>query len=588
MSTQSLSRSLLLATFGATIIAIPGLANAATLTHRSKVNIVDLTVKDIQLGLATGEFTAADLTESFLARIEIYEPVYNAFTVLNSDALATAKLLDLEYQVSGPRSPLHGVPIVIKDAVDIAGFPTTAGYSGFSSTVGGIDLIPETNAPLVTALIEAGAVILGKTNLPAFAASGTNANTSYAGPTFNAYDLNLAPGGSSSGSATAVAASFAVMGIAEETGGSIQNPAGAQSLVGIKPTFGLVPNTGVFPLAGSTRDVLGPLTKTVYDAAVTLDILAGPNLGDPKTAIAEGKLPAGGYVSALSDTALEGKRLGLFGPGFKNVELTPETQTLYAQAIQDLLGQGATVVEDPFTGSNFASLSPVSGFDSRGLETLAYDLDQYLRRLGPSAAINSFEEVEEVLGINLFAPGQPLSFIGSLPNAEEYLANPSFLPIEDFLEVRESFLSIFLEVLDSNNLDGLAFPQMYAPVPSLFGGGGYSATTVSEINILGVPGITVPAGYYENGSPFSLIFLGAPFSEAELLGYAYDYEQATLLRVAPNLVTPPETVPEPSSLLGLAALSALGWSNRRRFMMSRKHSKMRSLEPYETGVLGQA
>lgn len=564
MLSKALSRNLCTAFVGVSTIAIPGALQAATFSYETKVDVADLTIQSFRAGLAAGTLTAADVTESFLARISLYEPTYNAFTSFNPEALATAAFLDLEYRLNGPRSPLHGVPIVIKDAVDIAGFPTTAGYSGFSSTAGGVDLIPETNAPLVASLIEAGAVILGKTNLPAFAASGTSANTSYDGPTFNAYDLSIAPGGSSSGSATAVAAGFALMGIAEETGGSIQNPAGAQSLVGIKPTFGLVPNTGVVPLAGSTRDVLGPLTKTVYDAAVSLDAIAGPNPGDPKTAVSEGKLPPGGYTSALSETALEGKRIGLFGPGFKNVELTPETQALYGQAIQVLTGQGAIVVEDPFAGSGFASLSPASGFDSRGLETLPYDLNQYLQRLGSSAAINSIDEIEEVLGVDLFAPGQPLSFITSLPGAQESLEDPDFLPLADFLEVQETFLSAYLSILESNELDGLAFPQMYAPVPDLFNGGGYSATTVSEINILGVPGVTVPAGYYEDGSPFSLIFLDEPFSEAELLGYAYDYEQATMLRRNPELVKPPAAVPEPSAMVGLALFAGLGWLGRRR------------------------
>ena len=554
-------RGSLVTAIGIFTVSVPGIALAATFAPES-LDVVELTIQDIQSGLETGTFTSAKLVESFLARIDTYEPTYNAFTSFNPNALEVATQLDREYEVSGPRSPLHGVPIVIKDAVDIAGFPTTAGYSGFSSSADGVDLIPEVDAPIVSELEAAGAIILGKTNLPAFAADGTRANSSYDGPTFNAYDLTIAPGASSSGSATAVAASFAVMGIAEETGGSIQNPAGAQSLVGIKPTFGLVPNTGVVPLAGSTRDVLGPLTKNVYDTAATLDVLAGPDPADPKTDVAEGQIPPGGYLSALDDTALAGKRIGLFGSGFKDVELTPETQTLYEQAIQVLVAQGATVVEDPFASSGFASLSP-DGFDSRGLETLPYDLNQYLQHLGPSAAINSLAEVEAVLGVDLFAPGQPLNFITSLPNTEEYIANPDLLPIEDFLAVRESFLDVFLEVLESNNLDGLAFPQMYAPVPDLFSDESYSATTVSEINILGTPGVTVPAGYYEDGSPFSLIFLGEQFSEADLLGFAYDYEQATRLREAPDLVEPPAAVPEPSALIGLALLSGLGLANRR-------------------------
>ncbi|MGP1387269.1 MAG: amidase family protein [Thainema sp.] len=183
-----------MAAFGAIGTLVPGEAIAATFT--SKIDVVGLTVQDIQLGFESGLFSSADLTESFLARIETYEPTYNAFTAFNPDAIATAQLLDLEYQTSGPRSPLHGVPIVIKDAVDIAGFPTTAGYSGFISEAGGVDLIPETSAPIVTSLIEAGAVILGKTNLPEFSADGTRANSSYFGPTYNAYDITLAPGAS--------------------------------------------------------------------------------------------------------------------------------------------------------------------------------------------------------------------------------------------------------------------------------------------------------------------------------------------------------------------------------------------------------
>lgn len=512
--------------------------------------IIELTIQDIQEGLETGEFTSAGLTEAFLTRIDEFESTYNAFTYLNPDALEIAETLDAEYETSGPRSPLHGVPVVIKDAVDIAGVRTTAGYEGFISEAGGIDLIPEVDAPIVSSLEEAGAVILGKTNLPAFSADGTRANSSFFGPTFNAYDLTLAPGASSSGSATAVSASFAVMGIAEETGGSIQNPAGAQALVGIKPTFGLVPNVGVVPLAGSTRDVLGPLTKTVYDAAASLDILAGVDPADPKTNVAEGNIPPEGYVSALDDTALEGARIGLFGPGFKDVELTPETEVLYDQAIEVLIEEGATVVEDPFAGSGFANLDP----EATGFQPLPFDFDQYIQRLGATTEIGSLEELLAELDArgfeSPFAEDQPLDFIASAPNFEENLANPDVLPIEDFLEVQESFLEIFSDVLESNDLDALAFPQMYAPIPDLFSDERYSATTVSEINILGTPGVTVPAGYYDDGSPFSLIFLGESFSEADLLGYAFDYEQASLLREAPELeqAAVAETVPVFGSL----------------------------------------
>ena len=511
-------------------------------TSISTDELIDLTVLDIQQGLETGEFTSEKLTASFLERIEKFEGIYNAFTYLNPDALEIAKKLDLEYKTSGPRSPLHGVPIVIKDSVDIAGVRTTAGYERFISEAGGIDLVPEIDAPIVSKLEAAGAVILGKTNLPLLSTNPTSADSSYFSGTLNPYDINLAPGGSSSGSATAVAASFALVGIGVETGGSIQNPAGAQSLVGIRPTFGLVPNVGVVPLAGSTRDVVGPLTQTVYDAAVALDILAGTDPADPKTSVAEGKIPRDGYVSALDDTALEGERLGLFDSGFLDTGLTSETETLYKQAIDVVVEQGATVIKDPFADSGLATLEvELDNFKKAdGLETLPYDLNQYIRRLGSTTEVDSLnelvKELEERGFASPFAKGEALSSFNSRPNSAKNLSNPDILPIEDFLEVRKEFLEIFTKVMESNDLDGLVFPQMSAPVPDLSSNEGYVNTTTEQINVLGIPGVIVPAGYYQDGSPFSLIFLGEAFSEADLLGYAYDYEQATMLRENPTLV----------------------------------------------------
>ncbi len=331
--------------------------------------------------------------------------------------------------------------------------------------------------------------------------------------------------------------------------------------------------------------MLGPLTKNVYDAAATLDILAGPDPADPKTSVAEGNIPPEGYVSALDDTALEGKRIGLFGPGFEDVELTPETQTLYDQAIEVLTEQGATVVEDPFAGSGFADLSP----EDRGFATFPYDLDQYIKRLGSTTEINSIGELldtlEELGFESPFAEEGQLDFIASAPNFEENLANPDVLPIENFLEVRESFLAIFSEVLENNDLDALAFPQMYEPIPDLFSDEGYSATTVSEINILGTPGVTVPAGYYEDGSPFSLIFLDEAFSEAELLGYAYDYEQATMLREAPELEQVPvaDTVPIFGSLNNDTLEGGIDFGNEESIVFGGQGSDLIDASPVSSG-----
>jgi len=485
--------------------------------------------------------TAEALTKAFLARIATYNPRYNAIIHLNPGALDEAREIDRRRAAGEALGPLAGVPVVIKDTMDMAGQPTTAGWHFLSSKAGGVDLIPETDSPVVARLKAAGCVILGKTNVPILSATGTHASNSWAGPTLNAAAPDRMPGGSTAGTATAVAASLAVLGLAEETGGSIQNPASAQALVGIKPTFALVPNTGVVPLAGSTRDVVGPIARTVRDAALTLDVIAGYSVEDPKTVAAIGKRPPGGYAATLSTTALAGKRLGLYGPGWRKHGLSAECQALYRRAAQDIEARGATLLADPFAGSGFADLArPISetaDFDARGMECCAYDMDQYLRRLGPSAAIRDYATLAEITtSEDPYGPQGVLHYMNDLPDTAFSLRHPTLPPpVDAFVAAREAYLHIFEAVFAKHRLDGLVFPQMRNELPLLTSDDSINETTVSEINIAGLPAVTVPAGYYASGAPFNLVFVGTLWSEADLLALAYDYEQATNHRRAPAL-----------------------------------------------------
>jgi len=484
----------------------------------------EITVDELLKGYASGDFTAEEVVRAYLERIAKYESKYNAFTVLNPNVLEEAREIDRKRKAGEKLGPLAGVPVVIKEAVDMAGFPSTMGWEPLAPEKGGITLIPAKDAPVVARLKEAGALIIGRTNIPAFSASGTRASTSWDGDTYNAFGRQFAPGGSSSGTATAVSANFAVLGIAEETGGSIQNPAAAQGLVGIKPTFGLVPNVGVVPLGGSTRDVIGPHARTVKDAAIMLDVIAGYTPEDPKTVASIGNIPAGGYTSGLNVQALRGKRIGLFGPGWRDVELTAETQKLYDQAIKDLEAQGAIVVPDPFAGSGFAEA--VKEYGSIGVESVIYDMQAYLERLGPDSPIKSVEELLE-------KTGQKPSIFNRYGDS---LPDPNGTPdLSRFLKARTRLLEIFNRVMDKHGLDALFFPQMYKETPLLDSDENIGATTVSEINVAGLPLVTVPGGYYESGAPFSVVFVGKMWSEAQLLGFAYDYEQATKHRKAPVL-----------------------------------------------------
>jgi Asp-tRNA(Asn)/Glu-tRNA(Gln) amidotransferase A subunit family amidase len=505
------------------------------------IDIVELTIADVQKGLSESRFTTEDLVRLHLKRIETYEPFYNAFTFMNADAIAEAQEIDRKIGAGEPLGPLAGVPVVVKEAMDFAGLPSTAGWARLCSQAGGIDLIPERDAPVVARLRAAGAVILGKTNIPAFSHNGARANSSWDGPTFNAVDRSIAPGASSSGTAMAVSGSFAVVGLAEETGGSIQNPASAQSLVGVKPTFALVPNAGVAPLAGSTRDVVGPHARTVIDAALLLDVLAGYTPEDPKTVASIGKIPEGGYTSKLRKDALKGARLGLYGQGWRTSPLSEECASLYAKAVAELTALGATVVEDPFAGSGFASLAKQDvEFDDRGLDSIAYDLELFLRRLGPSAAANSLAALKALIPEDPFASDDLLGIhLKSMPRLKQSLDNPTAPPdLSEFLRLRLDYLKIFNAVMAQHRLDAVVFPQMSKALPGIFEKATYPATTVSEINITGLPGVTIPAGgRFSNGSPFSLIFVGPMWSETELLGLAFAYEQATQHRIVPKLVT---------------------------------------------------
>lgn len=494
--------------------------------------VVELSVERIQADYAAGRYTAVQLTQAFLDRIALYEDHYNAFISLNPEALETAAALDEEYLRKGPRGPLHGVPVVVKDNMDMAGLVTTAGFNGFSAATGGVDLIPDDDAAAVERLKEAGAVILGKTNLPDFAGHGTRTNSSVAGVTLNPYNTDRAPGGSSGGTATAVNASFAVLGIGTETGGSIQNPAAAQALVGVKPTYGLVPLEGVVPVDATYVDVVGPLARSVREAALALDVLAGPTLEDPATFSAVDHIPPDGYAAALSETALEGKRFGLVGTGWRDefLPLAPETEVFYREAVAVLQAQGAQVAEDPFAGSGFVDL-----YDSqpRGGGSGAYDWMVYFRGLGPGAAFHSLEEWEALTGDTLRSWGR-----------DRPPAAPTATEAGDAYQAwRMELRALFRKVLADHQLDGLFFPQAGAPIPPLiqdperpdYNPNNHPELPSNIVNALGVPVVTVPFGYYEDGTPFVLAFIGDLWTEADLLGWAYDLEQATKARRAPVL-----------------------------------------------------
>lgn len=521
------------AVIAAVVAAPPALAGQSP-------DVVELTVEDVRAGYAASSFTAVELTRAFLARIERYEQRYNAFISMNPDALREAAALDRAYASEGPKGPLHGVPVVVKDNIDMEGLVTTAGWEGFSYLSGGVDMIPGDDAAVVTRLRDAGAIILGKTNLPDFAGHGTRTISSVAGMTLNPYDVDKVPGGSSGGTATAVNASFAVLGLGTETGGSIQNPSSAQGLVGVKPTYGLVPIEGIVPLSGTYVDVVGPIARTVRDAALTLDVLAGPTREDLATYAAVGHIPDDGYAAGLDASALEGRRFGLVGTGWRDdfLPLHEATAEHYERAVSKLRGLGAEVVEDPFAGTGFVELYAAR---PRVRVQGAHDMLVYLMGLGPDAAFNSIEEWEKL-------SGRP--YTRGLRDGDEPVApaRPSATEEGDAYQAwRYELRGLFRRVLADHDLDGLYFPQagepnrprVEDPERPEYAPNNWAEIPSNIVNDLGVPTVTVPFDFYDDGTPFVVAFIGDSWTERQLLAYAFALEQATNGRRPPTLEAGP-------------------------------------------------
>ncbi|MFC6850413.1 amidase family protein [Aquipuribacter hungaricus] len=491
--------------------ALPALvATAPRAPALAAVDLETATAADLSALLATRRVTSRQLVAAYTERIELLNtdgPGINAVRALNPDAVDDARVLDRERSRGVVRGPLHGVPVLLKDNIDVAGMPTTAGSIALE------DSYPATDAPLVTALEEAGAVVLGKTNLSEYAnfttAGMPSGYGSLGGQVLNPYDASVTPSGSSSGTGAGIAVGMAPVGIGTETSGSILSPAQANSLAAVKPTVGLVSRTGIIPIS-ATQDTAGPMTTTVTDAALLLDAMVSVDPEDPATAGAAPYVDLD-YAAALSDTSLQGARLGLVVPA----PTTPPTplNPLLQAAVDTLTAQGATLVPVTVPGSQAPSIL-VAEFER--------DINAYLARLPEEAPMDTLSDIVA------FNQGRPEMKFGQTLLVESEavdLTDPATLAAYEAARTQgltESRASIDT-VLTTNDLDA---------VVSL------SATTGVAARA-GYPSVSVPAGYAAaNGRPANVTFMGTAFAEETLLSLAYDYEQASLLRRPPSEVNP--------------------------------------------------
>ncbi|MEM8780440.1 MAG: amidase family protein, partial [Cyanobacteria bacterium P01_G01_bin.49] len=479
--------------------------------------VEEVTITELNQAFDEGTLTSEELVEQYIERIEAFDQqgvAINSIITLNPDALATAIALDEERQTSGTRSPLHGIPILIKDNIDTFDLPTSAGSVIFENS------IPPDDAFVVEQLRDAGAIILGKTNLDEFA-RGVRGLSLLGGQTLNPYALDRVPGGSSAGTAAAIASNFSTLGLGTETGVSIRNPAANNNLVGIVPTEGLVSRDGVVPLS-FTQDRVGTLSRTVTDGAIALDIIAGFDENNPVTEASLDNIPEDGYTSFLSTTALSGKRIGVFGDLFRSGEIHEESLAIIDDAINDLEAEGAIIIDDVSLGFDlfdFLDDARVSSFEFK------FALNDYLASLGDDAPVETLEDIIED-GRYIPSLGNSLIFSESVESLEDN---------EDYLERlsrREFLRNATIEIMEELDLDAIVYPMKTVTAPLI--GETLPEADNSFTSIAGLPGIVVPAGFTDEGLPVGLEFSGLPYSEAELLGLAYDYEQATLHRTPPD------------------------------------------------------
>ena len=488
------------------------------------------TVAELQSDMAVGKYSAHSLARKYLDRIGDIDkrgPAINSVIELNPDALSIATDLDKERKAKGPRGPLHGIPVLIKDNIGTHDrMTTTAG----SLALGGS--IPLQDSFVARRLREAGAVILGKTNLSEWANFRSSHSTSgwsgRGGQTKNPYVLDRNPCGSSSGTGAAVAANLATIGVGTETDGSVVCPSNANSLVGIKPTLGLISRAGIVPIAHS-QDTAGPMCRTVGDAAILLSALAGIDAHDDATKASLGK-SFSDYTKFLDLNGLRGARLGVQRKSFG---FNDATDKLLNDCINIIKKRGATVI-DP------ADVPTQGKFDDSELEVLLYefkaDLNSYLASLGPRAPVKSLKEIIDFneqhrdrempyFGQDLFAKAQAKGPLTDKAYRDALSKNHRMSRREgiDF-------------VMDKNKLDALIAPTGGpAWATDWINGdhftGGYSTASA----VAGYPHVTVPAGYVF-GLPVGISFFGRAWSEPTLIKLAYAFEQATKVRGAPQFL----------------------------------------------------
>jgi amidase len=517
-------------------------ALATTAMHSARAASLELstaTIPELQAAMAKGKLSSEQLVKMYLKRIDAYDkqgPAINAVITLNPKALEIAKALDAERKAKGPRGPLHGIPVLLKDNYDTFDLPTTAGSQLLAGS------IPPDDAFVVKKLREAGAVIVAKLNLSEFAGSGgsvsgapedivkkgtiPNGFSSMGLQTHNPHDLERGPAGSSGGTGAAIAAVFGQFGLGTDTGGSIRGPSSSNGIVGLKPTRGLMSRDGIVPLALSF-DTGGPMARSVTDVALALGVMTGVDPMDEATAPSAGHLTHD-YLPFLRAGALKGARIGI-ARDFMGRDAG--TDAVVEEAVATLRKLGATVVEVRYPYYLLQSRQGI--YNQLVASEFKAQITEYLRSTGP-AYPKSFDEI-------VARANDPATKYRSPEKAVALKYTQSIaLDLTDpvYLSIKGQALAAIKAGVDAlftkYGIDAIVYPTSPRPATLIdvekaraaAGAGGTDSPT-SIANETGYPDLIVPAGMTQAGLPVTISFFGPAWSEPKLLGYGYDFEQAT-------------------------------------------------------------
>ena len=492
-------------------------------------DLEEATIRALIQDQQAGRRTARQIASAYIARIRALDrsgPTVHAIIELNPDALTVADSLDADRSAGRLRGPLHGIPVLIKDNIDTADhMTTTAGSLALEGSIAARD------AFIVERLRAAGAVLLGKTNMSEWANFRSTHSTSgwsgRGGLVRNPYALDRNPCGSSSGTGAAIAANFATVGVGTETDGSIICPSGATSLVGIKPTLGLVSRSGIIPIAHS-QDTAGPMARTVEDAATLLSVLSAADPRDPATA-SSSRPETTNFASSLNADGLRGARIGVARSKFFGYNDVADR--IAEAAIEQMKALGAVMV-DP------ADIPNVGAYDDSELAVLLYefksDLNAYLGALGPSAKVHS---LADVIAFNEASRDREMPFFGQeLMLQAQKKGSLAEKEYKDALakDLKLSRKEGIDAVMDRLHLDAIVAPTGNPPwTTDLINGDHVVGSSTTPAAVAGYPSITVPAGF-AYGQPVGISFIGRAWSEAALIRFAYAYEQATRHRRPPT------------------------------------------------------